>query len=193
MSTERHAIVRDGIVEAVTLWDGNEETWKPADGAAAVRCDDQVSRGWTYSGGQFAAPVPPAPTFAQLAAEKGQAIAAAYAAAVGRGYRHRDKVIQIDPESRQNIDSMALLARMVINEVEDAEWPAELAEKGWRTLDNTHLPMTPTQMVAMSLAVAGHFVAIRFRASAIKDALAAAVASRDAAALDAIDPASGWP
>lgn len=132
----------------------------------------------------------------QLAAAvlaKGSAIAAAYAAAVARGYEHRGKVIQIDPESRQNIDSMALLARLVLNNVDGAEWPADLAEKGWRTLDNTHLPMTPTQMVSMSFEVANHFVAIRFRASALKDALAAAVAAQDADAIAAIDPSTGWP
>lgn len=188
----RHAVIRDGVVENAIVLDPGAQ-WTPPAGASVVACSDSVARGWTYADGVFALPQAPTPTFAQLITAKGSAIAAAYAAAVARGYEHRGKVIQIDSESRQNIDSMALLARLVLNNVDGAEWPADLAEKGWRTLDNTHLPMTPEQMVAMSFGVSSHFVAIRFRASALKDALAAAVAAQGADAIAAIDPSTGWP
>ncbi len=192
MSTQRYAIVRDGIVENVVLWDGDAEKWAPPKGAAAYAApDDAVSRGWTYADGAFVPPPAPVPSFAQIAAAKGRAIADAYAAAIARGAPHRNKRIQIDPESRGNVGDMAQVARLVI--AGEAAWPEELEAKGWRTLDNTHLPVTPEQMVAMSLGVANHFVAIRFRASKLKDDLAAAVRAQDADALAAIDPSAGWP
>ena len=133
------------------------------------------------------------PEFAALALgaakrDKAAAIAAAYAAAIARGCAHRGKVIQLDAESRGNIGALAAVAELA--EEERAEWPAMLESKGWRTLDNTHLPVTPAQMLELSLAAMAQFVAIRFRASALKDALAVAAT---VAEVNAIDATAGWP
>lgn len=187
----RYAIVREGIVENVVEWDGDTEKWSPPGETTVHAAGAAVSRGWTYADGAFVPPPAPVPSFAQIAAAKGRAIADAYAAAIARGALHRNKRIQIDPESRGNVGDMAQVARLVI--AGEAAWPEELEAKGWRTLDNTHLPVTPQQMIALSLETMACFVAIRFRASALKDALSAAVAAKDCEALDAIDPATGWP
>ncbi len=120
--------------------------------------------------------------------EKATAIATAYAAAIARGCKHRGKIIQLDAESRGNIGALAAVAELA--EQDKAEWPAMLESKGWRTLDNTHLPVTPAQMLALSLAAMAQFVAIRFHASALKDALAAA---GTVAEVEAIAATAGWP
>lgn len=119
--------------------------------------------------------------------EKAGAIAAAYAVAIARGCKHRGKVIQLDPESRGNIGALAAVAALA--EQGKAEWPAMLESKGWRALDNTHLPVTAAEMLTLSLAAMAQFVAIRFHASALKDALAAA---RTAPDVEAIDASIGW-
>lgn len=121
---------------------------------------------------------------------KAAEIARAYAAAIHRGATHRGKVIQIDPESRGNIGDMAKVADLVMSGKADGRWPSDLERKGWRTLDNKHLPVTPAGMIALSLDVMQHFVAIRFQASALKDALAAAQTTEDVAA---VDVTTGWP
>ncbi|RXF67677.1 hypothetical protein [Hansschlegelia zhihuaiae] len=54
---ERYAVVIDGVVDNVVLWDG-EADWSP-DGGDAVRCGDEVEIGWTYEGGAFRAPPRP--------------------------------------------------------------------------------------------------------------------------------------
>ena len=55
----RYAIVADGVVTSVTLWDGESE-WTPPEGSTAVECGDDVATGWTYDGTDFTAPETPA-------------------------------------------------------------------------------------------------------------------------------------
>jgi hypothetical protein len=59
--TEKHyALIRDGIVENITTWDGQTD-WKPDDGFTLVEYDpsDGVGVGWTYEGDGFVDPNPP--------------------------------------------------------------------------------------------------------------------------------------
>lgn len=51
----RYAVVRDGIVENVILWDG-ERPWQPPEGTTAVACATEVSIGWIYDGDAFQPP-----------------------------------------------------------------------------------------------------------------------------------------
>lgn len=57
----RYAIVRNGIVENLTEWDGNAETWHPPEGAKAEAFPEgAVSIGWTWNDGTPVDPNPPA-------------------------------------------------------------------------------------------------------------------------------------
>ena len=63
-----YAVIQDGSVVNVIVWDGNTDTWSPPEGSAAVRVPDGlgVSVGWTYDESTFIAPpappvVPPTP------------------------------------------------------------------------------------------------------------------------------------
>ncbi|WP_321789229.1 hypothetical protein [Burkholderia pyrrocinia] len=58
MSQEKYAIVRNGEVENVILWNGDEEIWQPPEGAAAILLpeDSSVGIGYTFDGEQFVAP-----------------------------------------------------------------------------------------------------------------------------------------
>jgi len=56
--TTRYAIIRSGLVENMTRWDG-EPDWTPPDGAQAILAPDNVGIGWTYDGTEWTAPEPP--------------------------------------------------------------------------------------------------------------------------------------
>jgi len=59
MSDQTYAIIDDGIVVNIVVWDGNTETWQPPEGSTAVEitAEQVVGVGYTYSAGQFEAPV----------------------------------------------------------------------------------------------------------------------------------------
>lgn len=56
----RYAIIENGTVTNVSLWDGTTE-WTPPEGTIAVACPDEVGPGWTYDGTNFIAPPVPEP------------------------------------------------------------------------------------------------------------------------------------
>lgn len=56
----RYAIIRDGVVENVTLWDGESE-WSPPEGAEIRGCSADVGPGWLVDGEDLVAPPAPAP------------------------------------------------------------------------------------------------------------------------------------
>ena len=120
---------------------------------------------------------------------KREKIASVYEARVTAGVAHRGKIIQIDDTSRSNIISMALLAKLVVDATPGVVWPADMANIGWRTRDNSYLPMTAPQMVTMALTAAARFMMLRYRFGALKDAVSA---SQTAEEIEAIDEASGW-
>src|SRR5688572_25854611 len=54
-----HAIVRDGVVVNVIIWDANEAPgWKPEKGVA-LPCDGAVAIGHLWDGIRFTDPTPP--------------------------------------------------------------------------------------------------------------------------------------
>ena len=58
-----HAIVENGLVSNIIVWDGDTAIWSPPEGQSAVALSDDspVVIGWSYSGTDFAAPpAPPA-------------------------------------------------------------------------------------------------------------------------------------
>lgn len=50
-----YAVVEDGRVTNIVLWDGETE-WTPSSGYA-VQCDEGAGIGWLYADGKFTAPV----------------------------------------------------------------------------------------------------------------------------------------
>lgn len=124
---------------------------------------------------------------ARAKAAKGQAIAAAYMAAVLQGVPHQGTALQIRDEDRPNI--VAVFARAMANliEVEGVAWP----EGGhpFRMLDNSTILFTQAEFIALAVKAADRFTALRMNAGALKDALAAA---NTLAAVQAIDHTSGW-
>lgn len=60
MSNEqRYAVVRDGVVENVVVWDG-ESDWQPPEGTTLV-LSDEAGPGDTHDGKTFTPPEPPTP------------------------------------------------------------------------------------------------------------------------------------
>lgn len=55
------AIIQNGIVVNVVVWDGDESIWQPPEGTTAVQVpDDQVAYiGFPYVDGVFHSPPPP--------------------------------------------------------------------------------------------------------------------------------------
>lgn len=58
MTINRYAIVENGMVTNVILWDGNTETWQPPMGSTAnlLPNDSPVGPGWTFDGTDYAGP-----------------------------------------------------------------------------------------------------------------------------------------
>lgn len=52
----RYAIVQDGVVVNIILWDGETE-WTPPEGTTVHACPDEVGIGWGYVDGVWTAPV----------------------------------------------------------------------------------------------------------------------------------------
>ena len=51
----RYAVVRDGVVENVVVWNGDEAEWQPPEGTQAVLIPEgvNVAAGYTYDGRNF--------------------------------------------------------------------------------------------------------------------------------------------
>ena len=50
-------MIRDGVVENVSLWDGDLNKWQPPEGIVCVPASDQCGVGWTWDGETFFPPV----------------------------------------------------------------------------------------------------------------------------------------
>ena len=61
-----YAVVKDGIVINIVVWDGETE-WQPDEGYA-VKTDGSVGIGWLYDGETFTPPPVAPPSHAQLVA-----------------------------------------------------------------------------------------------------------------------------
>lgn len=51
-----YAIVKDGIVTNLAVWDGKTK-WKPNGGGELIEVKSDVGIGWTYSNNKFMPPV----------------------------------------------------------------------------------------------------------------------------------------
>ncbi|MDR5812023.1 MULTISPECIES: hypothetical protein [unclassified Caballeronia] len=56
----RYAVVSDGVVTNVVLWDGTSE-WETSSDAVLLPPDSPVSEGYSYTAGEFTAPLNPPP------------------------------------------------------------------------------------------------------------------------------------
>jgi hypothetical protein len=59
MTGQIWALVKDGVVKNMIVWDG-QTNWSPPDGCTAVNItgiEPSPSIGWTYADGQFTAPI----------------------------------------------------------------------------------------------------------------------------------------
>jgi hypothetical protein len=54
----RYAVIKDGRVVNVVVWDGVSD-WQPGDDVTVIDCPDDVGPGWTHSDEGFAPPPPP--------------------------------------------------------------------------------------------------------------------------------------
>ncbi len=52
----RYAIVLDGLVDNVVIWDGQGEVPGPVGSIAVLLTDEPCGPGWTYDGTTFAEP-----------------------------------------------------------------------------------------------------------------------------------------
>lgn len=131
------------------------------------------------------------PELSALRSAKRSAIDAAYAARISAGAAWSGQgghVFQIDAESRGNIASRATRAGLFLGQVAGVTWP----EGGlpFRTIANVWLMLTAAEFIALAQSVDDTFTGIRQRYAELKDACDAAA---DAAAISAINPATGWP
>ena len=52
----RYAMIKDGIVQNVCLWDGDTNTWTPPDGYLVIPAPDHIGTGWGYLDGVWTPP-----------------------------------------------------------------------------------------------------------------------------------------
>ena len=54
-------MVKNGVVENVSLWDGDTNKWQPPEGITCIPAPDEIGIGWTWDGSNWTAPVIPEP------------------------------------------------------------------------------------------------------------------------------------
>lgn len=45
---ERWAMIKDGLVVNVCLWNGSLNTWQPPEGIVMIKAPDNIGIGWSY-------------------------------------------------------------------------------------------------------------------------------------------------
>lgn len=56
-----YAIVKDGLVVNIVVWDGDSSAWQPPEDSTAIEVTDQTGGayvGCAYTDGRFVAPIP---------------------------------------------------------------------------------------------------------------------------------------
>ena len=61
MTAIRYAMIRDGKVENISLWDGDTTRWQPPEDMLVIPAPDHVGVGWGYDGSNWSEPVPVPP------------------------------------------------------------------------------------------------------------------------------------
>lgn len=57
MDAIRYAMIRDGVVVNVCLWDGDTFRWQPPENVLCIPAPDHVGIGWRYEGAAWLEPV----------------------------------------------------------------------------------------------------------------------------------------
>lgn len=57
MTAIRYAMIRDGIVQNISLWDGDTTRWQPPEDMLVIPAPDYVGVGWGYADGMWTEPV----------------------------------------------------------------------------------------------------------------------------------------
>lgn len=57
MEPIRYAMIKNGVVENISLWDGDTTRWQPPEGVLTIPAPDNVGVGWTYDGETWSKPV----------------------------------------------------------------------------------------------------------------------------------------
>jgi hypothetical protein len=175
----KRVTVIDGIVDAVYLCE-------PPKGVEAIEATDEVFQGWRHDGASFHAPTRPVE---DLRSEKTADIVAKAnelltAGAPVTGGLH----VALDDGSRADLTAMA---QMATNAMGGALAWSDSYARGWITVENIRIPLaTPAEGLALAASVGNFYAAVMQHRRDLKDA---ALAAKDAAALDAIDAADGWP
>lgn len=53
----RHAMIRNGVIENISLWDGDVNNWTPPEDMLVIPAPDHVGVGWGYDGTDWKPPV----------------------------------------------------------------------------------------------------------------------------------------
>lgn len=133
-------------------------------------------------GGGFSAPTIPVAARRQAVCDE---IDALRDALLARGCPYGDKRIQVDAESRADLDGMVTAAHLALNSV--IAWPADMSQ-GWIALDNTRIALpTPADGITLGATVGSWYAAARQNSRTLKDS---ALASDNP---EGVDITTGWP
>lgn len=61
MSASRYAMIKDGVVHNVCLWDGDTTKWQPPEDMTVLPAPENIGVGWSYADGQWTEPAPTDP------------------------------------------------------------------------------------------------------------------------------------
>lgn len=173
----RHAIIENGVVTNIVLWDG-ESDWTPQEGAIAVSCANVVAPGWTYDGQSFSLPAPTSLDEAKKA-RLAQAAGQRWQAAQTFTYGPYSGVASDDlAQSRLTSTVVALQAT------------GSTVQVGWEMSPGVFSSMGLSDLVQFGGAMLMHVQACWAHYQALAAQIGAAA---DHAALDAIDVTAGWP
>lgn len=105
-----YAIVKDGVVINVTLWDSAEHPdWRPNEGEA-IPCDASVSIGHLWDGTKFINPNPPVKKITPLPAYKAKRVAE-----IDRAFRSASVGLFVDDVKREAMRAAAMGAVDAVN------------------------------------------------------------------------------
>jgi hypothetical protein len=162
--------------------DHRGETWYVNGAAKTVDfVGDPTERGYS--------PTPPSRSLDDLRADKLAAIISAADALLTTGAPVESGLhVALDDGSRADLTAMAATATAA--SAGAVPWLDSYA-RGWITVENARIPLvTPAAGLALAASVGNYYAAIIQHRRDLKDA---ALSAEDAAALEAIDIAAGWP
>lgn len=162
---------------------------EPPSHVSTVLAPDEVTAGWCLKDGDWVAPSPAldrenARRSAKLAAISATADALLAAGAPVSGGLH------VALDDRSSADLMVMASAATAASIGTVAWP-ESYSRGWIAVENVRIPLAaPADGLALAASVGDWYAAVVQHRRDLKDA---ALAAEDAAALDAIDIAAGWP